>query len=272
MHNAKKYRVVKAICLMIVSVSVFFTSCSSLSKSLTDEGWPKYTHYYTYNGPSVATDGEFWHNEGLPGYGNYQEHVERGRFLSPLVVDDADKDYKDEIRPIVKLEHMKKSSPDNPEKYDRMLAEEVKKMSVKRDNRIKQRLEFIQGFYDDLFKFSVKDFTHKYKKHCSETIVGTMQYLYQKNHKDKGLSWVIFCDNKVHGSNDFEISQQDGQSIDSNEKYPFSWLDNPFYQVRVNGQNIVLKVEGKGKKIIITGIANPFFDIVVDKYTDIPSV
>ena len=176
--------------------------------------------------------------------------------------------YNEQLR-IKQLEYKKLSTPSKSEKYEKLIQEEVSKMQLARDERIQQRMTFLKGFYEDLYSMPHTEFTKKYKKHCSTAIKDAMQSIYEQNHGAKGYTWAIFGDNAIHTGKDISCSQPEGKSVDQNEKYPYYWLDNPWYLVQLGGNAVKIRLMGEGKDIVINSIVNPMFDIALDNDTKV---
>ena len=88
-----------------------------------------------------------------------------------------------------------------------------------------------------------------------------MKFLYEKNHGIKGYEWAIFRDDSTH-KEDISFTEPDLKNIGKKEKYPYYWLDNPWYQVQLGNNNVKIRIVGKDKNIVITGIINPALKIV----------
>ena len=248
--------------LCCVSFTMLNVSCSVLSRTLTEEADFNYGYASPGEGNSDIDEMKFGmgHVLSSDGFGGIQT-LDNSNYSYIYTAQFSGLHRPKEMDRIKRLENLKCATPSKSEKYDSLIQEQVSKMELARKERIQQRKSFLIGFYGDLYSLSQKEFTNKYKRNCSKSIKTAMKFLYEKNHGIKGYEWAIFRDDSTH-KEDISFTEPDLKNIGKKEKYPYYWLDNPWYQVQLGNNNVKIRIVGKDKNIVITGIINPALKIV----------
>lgn len=167
------------------------------------------------------------------------------------------------------------------EKNKARLQQAVNDLQQSFNERVSARSSFLNEFYQDLYRLGTKEFSNKYKKHCSRELLKCMKNIYKMTHENDGYAWVLFGDNQHHQANDFSIVYLNGQRNNMDEKsaayldlrfkgdkYPYYNKEDNWYQVGMSDNNVYVKVEGEGKHIAITGIYNPVLNFTIKTYYD----
>ena len=163
------------------------------------------------------------------------------------------------------------------------------------EQHVKERLLFLQQFYQGLYTLSPRKFARKYRYRCSEELYKSLQSTYKLRMRRDGNFWVFFTDNELHDGKDFRFSYLDGDPArvedkrlayymfgDSVRRFPFAdWslreyierdstmhflldyrlsdMEHKWYKVSMGGHTVYVQVDGQGKYLTITGLANPLF-------------
>lgn len=155
------------------------------------------------------------------------------------------------------------------------------------NKRVSARMDFLRDFYTDIYSLNGNAIYDKYKKHCTRELLKRLKNTYNLAHEtDKGgYSWVVFTDNKFHKAGDFSFSHLNGQweNLDKDfadfmygedktwlneHPYPYYNKEDKWYKVRMGDNNVMVKVEGLGKRIAITGVINPAMNVWINTWYD----
>jgi len=153
------------------------------------------------------------------------------------------------------------------------------------DERVSARTNFLLAFYHDLNTLSPKNFSDKYKKHCTRELLRYLNYAYKilNVEESRNYGWYVFGGYKndsIHSiiylnglRNGIEkqcadfIESTDNSNVFS-EKYHYYNKEDKWYQVKMGDNGVFLKVEGEGKHIAITCVVNPALNVWVKTYYD----
>jgi len=137
-----------------------------------------------------------------------------------------------------------------------------------------------------LFQLSDKDFTNKYKTHCTVEILQQLKSIYKAWHDYlNGYAWSVFSDNQMHGGKDFHFTYLDGDPVKVENKaqaqymfgdsvkqrlikYRFTNMEDKWFRVDMGKQCVMVQVDGQGDYITITGLVNPRLNFVVKNQID----
>lgn len=163
------------------------------------------------------------------------------------------------------------------EKNEKILKKEVKRIQSVKDKHIQQRMDFLRTFYTDLYKISPKDFSKKYRKHCTGDLLQWLSQIYKENHEQQGFAWAVFGDNAIHKSEDFTFSYLDGNWNNVDEKYrdfmygdvssinipeyPYCNTEDKWFKVSMNDHEVMVRVDGEYNTIAITSVLNPHLNM-----------
>ena len=174
----------------------------------------------------------------------------------------------------------------NVAKNEQLLQNFVKELRTQKDERVATRAEFLRGFYEDLYTLSAKSFFDKYQKHCSRELLKRLNFTYKLMHETNqdGYAWVAFTDNRRHSAEDFSFSHLDYKFDTLDKPYfdcmyqdiywlredPFPYYDreDKWYKVRMGDSDVMVKVEGLGKRIAITGVINSAMNVWINTWYD----
>lgn len=173
------------------------------------------------------------------------------------------------------LEYKMLTRPKKAAYYKQKLQDKVDEMYRQREDRGQARKQFLQQFYTDLYQLPEADFTQKYRRTCSADIVRSLRAGYEATHGgQKGQYWGYFTDGLQHNRINLRIillSRKDrtyvGErawtyiypeegSYAADKGYPYAERDAMWYAVDIGSEPILVKVEGEGKGMMITGIYN----------------
>ena len=166
-----------------------------------------------------------------------------------------------------------------------LLEKEKNLLSQRCNERITSRLSFLHEFYVDINNLKKNDFDKKYKKHCSKNLLKGINILYKKMNigNADGYAWIVF--NNEQNTQDLSITHLNGQwqSLDkqladfiygadtiriNSYKYAYYNKEDKWYHVGMGDNNVLVKVEGEGKHIAITGVVNPILNVWIKTQYD----
>ena len=167
-------------------------------------------------------------------------------------------------------------------KYKQQLQQYTTALQNQFEKNTNDRMLFLQKFYSDLYKLTNKEFTKKYRKYCSRSILDEAKFKYRIHHGEKGYAWNIFTDNEMHIASDFHITYLDGNPENVADKqealfmfgdsvrhkepeYRYTNAEDKWYRVSMGRHYVMVQVEGEGKDMLVTGISNPYTRTSVKK-------
>ena len=165
--------------------------------------------------------------------------------------------------------------PSKKIKYKQQLQQYTTALQNQFEKNTNDRMLFLQKFYSDLYKLTNKEFTKKYRKYCSRSILDEAKFKYRIHHGEKGYAWNIFTDNEMHIASDFHITYLDGNPDNIADKkdalfmfgdsvkhkepeYRYTNHEDKWFQVRIGSHYVMVQIYGTFNDMLITGVVNPY--------------
>ena len=172
------------------------------------------------------------------------------------------------------------ASEPKKEKYKQQLKQYIASLQNQFKKNTNGRMLFLQKFYSDLYQLTNKEFTKKYKRHCSRDILDELKYKYRLYHGRKGYAWNIFTDNEKHAASEFRFAYLNGNPDNVTDKqealfmfgdsvkrkepeYRYTNAEDKWYRVSMGNHYVMVQVEGVGKDMLVTGISNPYTNSII---------
>jgi len=211
---------------------LLFSACT---KSLTDEGFPNaYTHFNEMDHDALPLPSD---ESPIP----LDMQLLDSRPFDYEVLQNFISSYNKNTH-IRVLEYKMLANPSKRDKYEK----EIQKIE---QQFLNNRLSFLNRFYTDLYQKNQKDFTRRYKSHCSINIINAMKFIYAKRHQgNKGYAWFIFGDNAKHDSSSLSYKHMGGD----------------WFKVSLDTNVVILQLDGtKKEEISIAQIVNRRLKIAI---------
>ena len=182
-----------------------------------------------------------------------------------------------ERRQMMELGKKYQMHPDKS-KYAAELNKKYSKLMQKREKRINRKLKFLKELYTYLSIGNIKKFNRQCQRHCSNMVLHELRDLCKTTENDTPF-WYLFCnpeeqapkkiqichikysDHNVAGLKQFYPIIYGDSTKWNNDKIPYSDADARWYLVTLDKSPLLLRLEGTGSFILITGIINPAMNL-----------
>ena len=175
----------------------------------------------------------------------------------------------------------KERFPAKSGKYEQKIQKFKKKMAEQREERNSRRLDFLKQFYADLNSKDITTLSRKYKKHCSDALYKPMSKYAEKHFDNKKDDlWNMFNvtteqtgDNRTFthlkysdwynlpkGYAEFMFGDS---TCTRKDNIPYCDTDQKWYKVQTGNDYVMVKMEGMGKFIWMSGLINPQKSIAI---------
>lgn len=165
------------------------------------------------------------------------------------------------------------------------------------EERVRDRLLFLQDFYTGLYSLDSKAFTQRYKNNCTPDLQKRLSATYRMRTGKKGNFWVYFTDNELHAGKDFLFSYLDGNPekvVDKDDAlymwgdsvksyhmadpeleafiardsarsfladFRFTDMEDKWYKVMLGNRHVYVQIYGEKDHIMVSGLINPYMNI-----------
>ncbi len=255
--NSLLKQTAKCICKTACTVlTIMMCSCSG---SLSEQGWRDhgYASRMGYEGGEAIASP----------YG--------GHLSFPFALSEEYVQSNNQHRYMDELCYHKERFPANSGKYEQKIQKFKEKMEQQREERNLHRMNFLKKFYGDLNNEDATKLSRKYRKYCADALYKPMME-YAKKHfdnKSNGL-WSMFntAKEQTGASSTFtHLKYSDWHNLpkgyvefmfgDSTcikkDNIPYCDMDQKWYKVQTGNEYVMVRLEGLGKIVWMSGLINP---------------
>lgn len=243
----------KTACIILTSV---ICSCSS---SLSEQGWRDhgYASRMGYEGGDAISSP----------YG--------GHLSFPFALSEEYVQSNDQRRYMDELCYHKERFPAKREKYEQKIQKFKAKMEQQREERNLHRMNFLKKFYGDLSNGDATKLSKKYRKHCADALYKPMMEYAEKHFDNKSNDiWNMFNGTTGQTGANYtftHLKYSDWHNLPKGyaefmfgnstcvkkDNIPYCDTDQKWYKVQTGSDYVMVRLEGMGKFVWMSGLINP---------------
>lgn len=243
----------KTACIILTSV---ICSCSS---SLSEQGWRDhgYASRMGYEGGDAISSP----------YG--------GHLSFPFALSEEYVQSNDQRRYMDELCYHKERFPAKREKYEQKIQKFKAKMEQQREERNLHRMNFLKKFYGDLSNGDATKLSKKYRKHCADALYKPMMEYAEKHFDNKSNDiWNMFNSTTGQTGANYtftHLKYSDWHNLPKGyaefmfgnstcvkkDNIPYCDTDQKWYKVQTGSDYVMVRLEGMGKFVWMSGLINP---------------